>query len=75
MYNCTASNSSGVRDFAEFRQKRTLIINGQSMEVPHWNGHAYVGFEALAAALKGSLSSYGKLSSFGKMVALSIPFG
>jgi hypothetical protein len=75
MYNCTASNSSGVRVFAEFRQKRTLIINGQSMEVPHWNGHAYVGFEALAAALKGSLSSYGKLSSSGKMVALSVPFG
>lgn len=52
-------------------QRHTLIINGQSTEVPliHLNGHAYVGLEALAAALKGSLSSSGK------MVALSIPVG
>lgn len=50
-------------------QKHTLIINGQSTDVPliHVNGHAYVGLEALAAALKGSLSSSGK------MIALSIP--
>ena len=31
-------------------QKHTLIINGQSTDVPliHVNGHAYVGLEALA---------------------------
>jgi hypothetical protein len=50
-------------------QKRTLIINGQSTEVPliQVNGHAYVGLEALADALKGSLSSSGR------MIALSVP--
>jgi hypothetical protein len=49
--------------------KQTLIINGQWTEVPliHLNGHAYVGLEALANALKGSLSSSGK------MMALSLP--
>jgi hypothetical protein len=52
-------------------QKRTLIINGKSTEVPliQVNGHAYVGLEALADALKGSLSSSGK------MIALSVPIG
>jgi hypothetical protein len=52
-------------------QKRTLIINGKSTEVPliQVNGHAYVGLEALADALKGSLSSSGK------MIALSLPIG
>ncbi len=51
--------------------KRTLIINGQSTEVPliQVDGHAYVGLEALAAALKGTLSSSGK------MFALSVPVG
>jgi hypothetical protein len=51
--------------------KQTLIINGQWTEVPliHLNGHAYVGLEALANALKGSLSSSGK------MMALSLPTG
>jgi hypothetical protein len=50
-------------------QTRTLVINGQSTEVPlvHVNGHAYVGLEALADALKGSLSSSGK------MIALGVP--
>jgi len=54
-----------------FGQKHTLIINGQSTEVPliHVNGHVYVGLEALANALKGSLSSSGK------MIALSVPTG
>jgi hypothetical protein len=49
--------------------KQTLIINGQWTEVPliHLNGHAYVGLEALANALKGWLSSSGK------MMALSLP--
>jgi hypothetical protein len=52
-------------------QKRTLIINGQSTEVPliQVNGRAYVGLEALAGALKGSLSSSGR------MIALSVPIG
>jgi hypothetical protein len=50
-------------------QKHTLIINGRPTEVPliQVNGHPYVGLEALAAALKGTLSSSGK------MIALSIP--
>ena len=49
-------------------QKHTLIINGKSTEVPliQVNGHAYVGLEALADALRGTLSSSGK------MVALSV---
>jgi hypothetical protein len=39
--------------------KRTLIINGQSTQVPliEVNGHPYVGLEALAEALNGSISS------------------
>jgi hypothetical protein len=51
--------------------KHTLIINGRSTDVPliQVNGHAYVGLEALADALKGSLSSSGK------MIALSVPVG
>jgi hypothetical protein len=51
------------------KQKSTLIINGQSTDVPLIlvNGHPYVGLEALADALKGSLSSAG--SRF----ALSLP--
>jgi hypothetical protein len=52
-------------------QKHTLIVNGQSTEIPliQVHGHAYVGLEALAEALKGSLSSSGK------MIALSLPIG
>jgi hypothetical protein len=52
-------------------QKNTLIINGRSTDVPliQVNGHAYVGLEALANALRGSLSSSGK------MIALSVPTG
>jgi hypothetical protein len=51
--------------------KHTLILNGRSTDVPliQVNGHAYVGLEALADALKGSLSSSGK------MIALSVPIG
>ena len=50
-------------------QKHALIINGRSTEVPliQVNGHAYVGLEALADALKGSLGSSGK------MFALNVP--
>jgi hypothetical protein len=52
-------------------QKHTLTINGRSTEVPliQVHGHAYVGLEALAEALKGSLSSSGKI------IALSVPIG
>ena len=52
-------------------QKRTLIINGQSTQVPliEVNGHPYVGLEALADALNGSLSSSGT------MFALSLSSG
>jgi hypothetical protein len=52
-------------------QKRTLILNGQSTDVPliRVDGHPYVGLEALAEALKGSLSSAGD------MIALSVPIG
>src|ERR1700740_1935680 len=52
-------------------QKHTLIINGRSTEVPliQVNGHAYVGLEALASALKGTFSPSGN------MIALSVPAG
>jgi len=50
-------------------ERHTLIINGQSTEVPviFVSGHAYVGLEALANALNGSVSSSGAI------VALSLP--
>ena len=49
-------------------QKQTLIINGQSTQVPviQLNGHPYVGLEALADAVHGSLSYAGS------MIALSV---
>jgi hypothetical protein len=49
--------------------RHTLIINGQSTEVPviFVSGHPYVGLEALANALNGSVSSSGAV------VALSLP--
>jgi len=52
-------------------QKSTLIINGQSTQVPviQVNGRSYVGLEALADAVHGSLSYSGT------MVALSVPVG
>ena len=51
--------------------KRTLIINGKSTQVPviEINEHSYVGLDALADALNGSLSSSGD------RIALSIPLG
>jgi hypothetical protein len=51
--------------------KRTLIINGQSTQVPviQVNGQSFVGLEALADAVHGSLSYAGS------MVALSVPMG
>jgi hypothetical protein len=52
-------------------QKRTLIINGQSTQVPviEVNGHSYVGLEALVHAMKGSVNYSGNI------VALSVPNG
>jgi len=52
-------------------QKQTLIINGQSTQVPviQLNGHPYVGLEALADAVHGSLSNAGS------MIALSVSVG
>lgn len=49
--------------------KHTLIINGQSTEVPviFVSGHPYVDMDALAKALGGSVSSSGAV------VALSLP--
>ena len=49
-------------------ERHTLIINGQSTEVPliFVSGHPYVGLEALAKAINGSVSSSGAV------VALSL---
>ena len=49
--------------------KNTLIINGQYTRVPviDVNGHSYVGLEALADAIHGSISRSGQT------VALSVP--
>ena len=51
--------------------KNTLILNGQSTDVPliQYHGHPYVGLEALATALSGSISSAGT------RFALSVPTG
>jgi len=50
-------------------QTRTLIINGRSTQVPvlQVNGRSYVGLEALASAVNGSLSFAGS------QIALSMP--
>ncbi len=50
-------------------ERHTLIINGESTEVPviFVNGHPYVGLEGLAHALNGSVSSSGA------KVALNLP--
>ena len=52
-------------------QNATLIINGQSSNVPviQVNGHFYAGLDALATAVNGSISYSGS------MVALSVPTG
>ena len=52
-------------------ERHTLIINGESTEVPviFVSGHPYVGLQALANALNGSVSSSGAV------VALSLPAG
>ena len=50
-------------------EKHTLIINGQATQVPviQVSGHAYVGLEALANAISGTLSYSGTA------IALSVP--
>ncbi|MFZ0591910.1 MAG: hypothetical protein WAM39_15705, partial [Bryobacteraceae bacterium] len=52
-------------------QSRTLIINGQSTQVPviQMNGRSYVDLEALSDAVNGSLSSAGT------QIAFSLPLG
>jgi hypothetical protein len=52
-------------------QSRTLIINGQSTQVPviQVNGRSYVDLESLASAVNGSLSSAGS------QIAFSVPLG
>lgn len=52
-------------------EKRTLIINGQSTQVPviKVNGRIYIGLDGLADAVNGSLSYSGS------MIALSVPVG
>ncbi len=52
-------------------QTRSLIINGQSTQVPvaQVNGRSYVDLEALAAALNGSISFAGS------QIAFSVPTG
>lgn len=52
-------------------QNRTLIINGQSTQVPvvQVNGRSYVDLEALAGAVNGSLSFAGS------KIAFSMPLG
>jgi hypothetical protein len=52
-------------------EKRTLIINGQSTQVPviQVNGRSYVDLEALASAVNGSLSFAGS------QIAFSVPTG
>jgi len=55
--------------------KDMLLLNGQSTDVPviFVSGHPYVGLEALARELNGSLST--AQSSTGSVVALSLPMG
>ena len=52
-------------------QNRTLIINGESTQVPviQVKGRSYVDLEALASAVNGSLSSAGS------QIAFSVPLG
>lgn len=53
--------------------KHTLLLNGHSTDVPviYVSGHPYVGLEALAKALNGSMST--AHSSTGSVVGLSMP--
>jgi len=62
---------SGIALAQDANQNRTLIINGQSTQVPvtQVNGRSYVDLEALANAVNGSLSFAGS------QIALSVPLG
>jgi hypothetical protein len=60
---------SGIAVAQDANQNRTLIVNGQSANVPviQVNGRSYVDLEALARAANGSLSFSGN------MIALTLP--
>lgn len=62
---------SGVALAQDANQSRTLIINGQSTQVPviQVSGRSYVDLEALASAVNGSLSFAGS------QIAFSVPIG
>ena len=62
---------SGIASAQVANQSRTLIINGQSTQVPviHMKGRSYVELEALASAVKGTLSFSGN------QIAFSVPIG
>jgi hypothetical protein len=61
--------ASGIVVAQDANQNRTLIVNGQSANVPviQVNGRSYVDLEALASAANGSLSYSGN------MIALTLP--
>jgi hypothetical protein len=60
---------SGPALAQDANEKRTLIINGQSTQVPviQVNGRSYIELEALASAVNGSLSFAGS------QIAFSVP--
>jgi hypothetical protein len=60
---------TGIAVAQDANQNRTLIVNGQSANVPviQVNGRSYVDLKALARALNGSLSSSGN------QIALTLP--
>ena len=62
---------SGIAFAQDANQSRTLIINGQSTQVPviQVNGRSYVDLAALASAVNGSLSFAGN------QIAFSVPIG
>ena len=62
---------SGITAAQDSNQNRTLIINGQSTQVPviQMKGRSYVDLETLASAVNGTLSFSGN------KVAFSVPIG
>jgi hypothetical protein len=62
---------SGIAAAQDSNQNRTLIINGQSTQVPvmQMKGRSYVELEALASAVNGTLSFSGN------QIAFSVPIG
>ncbi len=61
----------GIALSQDAKQNRTLIVNGQSTQVPvvQVNGRSYVDLEALASVVNGSLSFAGN------QIAFSMPSG